>query len=339
MNLRFTVDALRLLVEFKLSSDLFPSGRLMRLFCDLLPVDVSSCLYDFITASSYEYFFSGKNGEIPSRNEFREWIGKWGETAQVRRLRIEVGNRKVRKIRKLEEERSSYFVVVDGEIDRESEMYRARKRLIEEVKEEERKNNPEIKRIRISLSEDILKCREKENFKEKKDSPEKEKDKNSAKILSGNNLLSFITRKHERPGEHSRIRIRAEGVFHGPVHTVRHCKEIAKPVRMIFYQVHGEIRPSFYGVKRKKDTSKVKTRNSVKKILAEEDYMYDSEEEWIEGDGESIDKESEESIEEESEDAEWVEKDTNEIFFSKGQLPRIDHPEFTVLTVNEVSAE
>lgn len=335
MSLRFGVDTLRLLIEFKMSEDRFPSKQLMNLFGDLLPVDGLGCLYTFISEASYEYFYSGKSTNTPSRDEYTTWVSSWCVSVGARRLKIDLSRNTPKKASSTEEtehiHRPMHFIVVDSkEIAKNSPSHRARKRLLEEIKETQKSSHPEIKRVRFSASEDILKC------------TEKEPSKPPVKTRTGNNLLSFITKKYEKCEEtSSRIPMRQAGVFQGRIATARHCKEIAKPVRMVFYQMHGQVRPPFYGIKACRDASKLRnrSRDSTKKILAPEEYMYDSDEEWIEEDGESIDEDSTESMEEESEDAEWVEKDTDEIFFSKGQLPRMDHPEFTVVLVDEAKAE
>lgn len=354
MNLRFSVDALRMVIEFKMASDYFPSKELMNIFSDLLPVSDISCVSTFLSEESYEYFYSGKSTPVPSKEEHRRWVISWGKSVSVRKLKIETTRRNKKGLASYENTEKStelaYFIVIDSEeIQKNSNLYKARKRLIEEIKDIEKKNHPEIKRVRMSISEDILKYSPKEetaSISKKTDKPQAQAqiqnktDKPQAQAQ--NNLLSFITKKYSVNEEvSSRILIRPAGIFHGPIQTVRHCKEIAKPIRMLFYQLHGQIRPPFYGIKTCRDTSKIKvqSKDSTKKILPSEEYLYDSDEEWIEGDGESIEEESEESIEEGSEETEWVEEDTNEIFFSKGQLPRIDHPPFTVLVVDETGTE
>ncbi|KAI5192060.1 hypothetical protein NEMIN01_1808 [Nematocida minor] len=345
MNLRFSVDTLRLLIEFKMSSDRFPDRHLMNLFCDLLPVDGVCCLLSFLAENSYEYFYSCRAADSPSKEEFSEWVRNWMQLSGARRLKVEVSRDKLKTPPEkegvpAEESAPTYFVVVDStEISKNSLSYKARKKLIHEIKEKQRLFQPEKKRVRVSVSEDILKCAKKEAAPEESTAPEPIKEKKSAPKSS---LLSFITKKDE-PHEESfrKTQMKVSGIFHGNTATIRHCKEIAKPIRMVFYQIHGQVRPPYYAVKTRTSKPNVcsSRRNSVKRMLPPEDYMYDSDEEWVEGDGESIDEDSIESDEEESEDAEWVEEDTNEIFFSKGQLPRMDHPLFTVLLVDETKME
>lgn len=97
------------------------------------------------------------------------------------------------------------------------------------------------------------------------------------------------------------------------------------PVRMVFFKHHNQIRPPYYNVKSPLPPS-FRTRVSTRRILAPEEYEYDSGTEWIEGDGENISENEAESDEEEQADEDWIEQDANDALFSKGQLPHMDFP-------------
>ncbi|KAH9386060.1 uncharacterized protein NEMAJ01_0956 [Nematocida major] len=352
MSLRFSVDALQMLIEFKLSADVFPSKSLMNIFSDLLPVHSKCNLPAFLSECAYEYFYSGKKGPAPAKSEFLEWVAKWVEDVQARILKVKLTREappcsagSPQAVQSAAAERC--FVVINSEeICKNSKAYKARQRLLQGIKDQQKEENPKIKRVRMSVSEDILKC-EMKSPPEKKPAAELHapptaavKEAKDTKQLTKSSLLSFITKKEDQKNPcHRKIALKPLGRFYGKVETIRKCKDINKPVKMVFCRIHGQIRPPLYMLKAQRDLSRVvhASRNSTHKVLPLEEYIYDSEEEWIEGEGESIDEESEESDDEESEDAEWVEKDTNEVFFTKGQLPRMDHPVFTVVEVSEES--
>ncbi|EHY65837.1 hypothetical protein NERG_01444 [Nematocida ausubeli] len=347
MNLRFSIDALQMLIAFKASKDIFPSKTLMNLFSDLLPIHENTCLLSFLTESAYEYFYSCRHESIPTKEEFMEWTKKWIETTHARVLKTELSRYKpsdqqVGIASASQSVLQKHFVVIDNnEISTSSVSYKARRKLIDTLKSDQKENNPAIKRARVSLSEDILKCPKKKPLNGSTQPPTKVPPSEEHKTAK-TNLLSFMTKRSgEKAGLLTNgLSIKYPGRFYGKVTTIRLCKEISKPVRMVFYQIHGQIRPSFYAVKPSTYAPNIlHTRNTIRKILQPEEYLYDSEEEWIEEDGESIDKESEESDDDESGNAEWVEEDTNTPFFSKGQLPEIDYPLLTVLTVDESTLE
>ncbi|KAI5125401.1 hypothetical protein NEPAR04_0334 [Nematocida parisii] len=347
MNLRFSIDALQMLIDFKASKDIYPSRELMTLFSDLLPITSDSCLPSFLAECAYEYFYCSKQEGVPTREEFLEWTKNWMESTSARILRISLPRDKsvadeagTHSITTGKQEKN--FLIIDSkEISKNSPVHKSRREFIQNLKNRQKETDPSIKRVRMSMSEDILEAR-KEVLKITRTPKPRIKDVpiESSKSIKSNLLFFMTKRSTECTDKASNLFIKYPGIFYGNISTIRRCKEISIPTRMVFYQIHGQIRPPFYAVKDSKNAlNPAHTRNSCRKILPEEEYLYDSEEEWVEEDGESIDKDSSESDEEESEDAEWVEKDTNELFFGKGQLPRIDYPVFTVRMVDEAKVE
>ncbi|KAI5181635.1 hypothetical protein NEOKW01_1811 [Nematocida sp. AWRm80] len=294
-NLRYSGHALKALLEFKGSKEMYPTEEQLIMYLDLLQVPGPIINAKEIFTEAYEYFYSHKKNSI-LLEVFLKWITDWSTRVNLRTLKTQ-----------LDTERIVYLIIVDTSvISTNSRAYQCRERLTKNISSFYREVTESNKRIKPVYSENIL--------------------ENTAKNAGMSGLLAFVKRKEttESTFETTKTRILPLGRMHKNITTFRKSSEIRTPVRMVFYKHHGQIRPAYYNIKQPRT---MYTRITIRKILPEEEYLYDSEEEWIEGDGESVDKEEQESEEEPlEEDILWIEPDAEDNLFRKGQLPTLDHP-------------
>ncbi|KAI5185721.1 hypothetical protein NEHOM01_1013 [Nematocida homosporus] len=337
-NLRFTASTLKLLLDFKQSSALYPSSELMLLFADLLVVSEQIEIERFLALHAYEYFYAGKRLR-PSLVDFQAWVHIWTETTDPQIIKVEIVDSAGLSLW------SAYVIAVAREVlERKSLSYRFRLKFPKYLKSEWLKSTDSTglktksssKHLSVLIAADLVGAEEEVADKDESETSLEIKPK---KDSAG--LLAFAQKRAATVLETSskKVRFLPPGRMYKHQKTFRVGADVSTPVRMVFYKHHGQVRPSYYGVK-KMGPVFPRTRCSVKKILPDEEYLYDSDEEWVEGDGESIGEESFESDEDEDEDAGWIEPDnTNEALFRRGQLPRIDYPVCQEYPLDEACAD
>ncbi|KAI5188438.1 hypothetical protein NECID01_0069 [Nematocida sp. AWRm77] len=376
-NLRFSTHALKLLLEFKRSKERFPSDGHLAMYADLLPVPVLEKIPEWLSAESFEYFYSGKAG-APALEEFTKRVEEWSACAKIRTVQVEVYSEQTGL------SFVSHVLAVDAQsVGRGSAVHRARRRFARKVGAECSRNLGISEKFQVRLSENILaqsgdgrasmgedapeggsgseeECENvgsantssnsKGNSKGKGNTSSNSKGNTNSKGKDGGKnkeskppanqqtLLSFAVKNtaESKPRALTRTRTVLPGRMQRSVGTFRVSSDVKKPVRMVFFKLHGQIRPPCYQARESRQ--RVRVRNSLRKIFTDEEYLYNSEDEWVEGDGEDITDESSESYEEEEEAQEWIEEDTEEGLIRKGQLPKLDHPVCVEYPVNEAEA-
>jgi len=307
---RFSVEALRLLIEFKESEKMFPSAELLRLYADLLQLPPNCEVLETVAGASFEYFYGGRR-KVPTHAEYRRHIESWIGEKRVRAVAVELLAE--------EEKIGAVSVVVVGEFEAEERgpQTSAKSILERRLREEYVAQHGEESYISVRAAAE----------KAHRDA-EKKTTNNVDEIKPPKpGILAFAVRRtDEKTGqEQQRASVREVGKLHRNMVTLRKSASVKHPVKMVYYKHHGQIRPPYYNVK--ESARRVKTRWTTKKSLPEEEYEYNSEEEWIEGDGEDIGDESGESEEEEEGEMEWIESDAGQELVRKGRLPSLDHPE------------
>lgn len=122
--------------------------------------------------------------------------------------------------------------------------------------------------------------------------------------------------------------VRYGHMFWGKIDSMRRSEQLVQPVRMVFFKMHSQVRPPYHAKRQSRKNVQLR-RDTTAKMQHVGDYGYDSDEEWIAEEGESIDSiESEEAEEEEEgELEEWIEPDKEEFTFSGRKLPTLDFPD------------
>ncbi|OAG29915.1 hypothetical protein NEDG_01462 [Nematocida displodere] len=345
-NSRFSTSALKMLIDFKRGKEVFPPEELMLSFVDLLSVPPRASISEHLAKESFEYFYAGKK-DVPPYTRFLEWTSRWTKRAGVHHVHIEVSNQK--------EGICSGFSILAVEsklIAERTRACQARRGFVRSVQVAFRTILQTVGRLKVKLSEDLLhyiapalelcpeaKAPPKPQTSQTSQTPQtSQMSQKPPKPQTSSSLLAFATKKEATEARaEAKVKIALPGRLYPKKTTTRMVPEVAAPIRMVFFKHHGEIRPPYYNAKH--PGKRLQARNSLKKILQEEDYAYNSEEEWVEGDGESINEDSLESDDEEGEDEGWIEPDTNEVLFTKGQLPRLDHPFCREYALDETVAE
>ncbi|KAI5171962.1 hypothetical protein NEFER03_1227 [Nematocida sp. LUAm3] len=350
-NLRYSTHALRMLSLFKRSKEIFPPEEAVAIYVDMLEVEEHPISPFTISKDTYEYFFSGRK-VYPSPQEYLEYINNWWKKYKPEQIQITISSKKAEDMHK------NVSAVAPWLIEKHTILYKFRREYTKRLKKELKKslahteNAP--KRISIkytspidpyALAENpldhVYRCSMEEtelleDTQESLQTTKKEEEcaaHKKAKEKKQSGLLMFA--KKRKIEEKNKVSLRYPGRVYKNQKTIRRSPYIRKPIRMVFIKHHQQIKPPYYHVKKQ---SPLITRSTTKKILREEEYAYDSDEEWIEGDGESIDEDSYESEEEEEGPNEWIEEDVNEVLFSRGKLPKMDHPACKHFLITEQEA-
>lgn len=300
-NLRFSVYALKLLIEFKHSKEMFPSSELLLLFADLLMLpDTSLDPAEYLARESFEYFYSGKRNGLDFE-EFSKRINEWSVQNKVKIIsaQIHTADKNISS--------TAFFIVADNSVALKiNAIQKMRLECRKMIAMYQKERLCIKKKLFVDISEDII-------------------DGASEEVLAGKGMLAFATKRGaDNLFPQKRTKTVAYGKMYKNAKTLRVDPRIQNKVRMVFYKLHFQVRPAYYNIK--VPSPYKNRRNSLAKLLLEHEYENNSDEEWIEGDGEDIEEESFESDEDEEGDQEWIEPDAEYAIFRKGQLPRIDYP-------------
>lgn len=317
-NLKFSPHALGALQQFKKSADVFPSDDLFILFVDLHQIWGGGDAQEAATREAYGLFYSHKKHKPEYRafaEHFEKKMGEYG----VERIKVAVSpeappdaNIDVHPSRRADCKIEEHYFVARGNLTpRTGELVRKFRSTFE-------KELAVYYKTTMAASVSV-------------EAPSLGKAEVQAKAAGGETLLGYFTAKRG-PREKSigglnfgRAAVRYGHRFLGRVDTVRKAEQMIRPTKMVFYKHHCQVRPPYYN---KAGPSRSKApRNSLRRILGDEEYEYNSDEEWVEEEGESVGTTESEEYEEEEGEHEWIEESKDESLLKGTHLPTMDFPQ------------